>query len=163
MIPPQILPRTIISRSKPSATVTKYPPPSHPTHHLCLPQTGDKIPRRKKMVPSPQPRTRHPRSKPSHPMDPPDSEIPPNTKLIPLRMTYRCERDTNTNIKDYKARCAVPGDLMKPHVHFNPNKKHNLHPPKSVHQTNFGKHSHYKIHHGTNGYQGCLSTRTIQS
>lgn len=50
----------------------------------------------------------------------PDTAIPKKTKLIPLTMTYRYKRDTDSSITEPKARCSVRGDLMKPNVHYNP-------------------------------------------
>lgn len=48
------------------------------------------------------------------------TQIPAKAKMIPLTMTYRCKRDPNRAVNEHKARCSVRGDLMKPHVHFNP-------------------------------------------
>lgn len=48
------------------------------------------------------------------------AQTPTNAKMIPLAMTYRYKRDPNSAVNEDKARCSVRGDLMKPHVHFNP-------------------------------------------
>ena len=51
-----------------------------------------------------------------------DTEIPPGTKLIPLKITYRYKRSDDGNIIRRKARCTVRGDRMQPYIHFNPDR-----------------------------------------
>ena len=46
---------------------------------------------------------------------------PQHSAPIPMIMTYRYKRDNIGNINERKARCSVRGDLMKPHIHFEPN------------------------------------------
>ena len=47
-----------------------------------------------------------------------DSDIPPHTKLIPLKMTYKYKRHPNGTQAIRK--CTVRGDMMVPSVHYDP-------------------------------------------
>lgn len=50
----------------------------------------------------------------------PRNETPPKIRPLPLTMTYKYKRDATGHIEERKARCAVRGDLMKPHIHYDP-------------------------------------------
>ena len=48
--------------------------------------------------------------------------LPPgHSKPIPMIMAYRYKRSPKGQITERKARCSIRGDLMKAHVHFEPN------------------------------------------
>ena len=52
----------------------------------------------------------------------PDSDIPPDTKLMPLKMTYRYKRHHNGNSQTRKARHSVRGGNMMADQHYEADK-----------------------------------------
>lgn len=46
--------------------------------------------------------------------------VPDDARPIPLTMAYQYKRSPDGSVSDRKARCAVRGDLMKEHIHFDP-------------------------------------------
>lgn len=47
--------------------------------------------------------------------------LPDQNEIIPMTMTNRYKTTSNTPTQlDRKARCSVRGDLMQPHLHYDP-------------------------------------------
>ena len=50
----------------------------------------------------------------------PPSQLPPNTKLLPLKFVLRTKTDEQGNPISRKTRCNLRGDLQRPHEHYDP-------------------------------------------
>ena len=50
----------------------------------------------------------------------PSTQVPPDTKLLPVKMVLKTKTDANGNPITRKTRCNLRGDLQRPHEHYDP-------------------------------------------